>query len=257
MLTFHRFLKFVFTKITLEVELKHRKFRKKEILTPAPVAPWRGVRLGLNLLLKNVHQRIDKKKRLRKHKFLYNVLDELWDTQNNTSVTCKNILEFTTNVLNNAENYRSTKLFPVKRSRRLVFRKTISPSKLIRKSGLRVFRKKKKKRKCFGRARRTRRVRIQNRKKTKKFRKKIAFFNEELYDIFEENETKNPLVTYFFKQRESQRKRRRIFLHKNIFLSLERCVAKKNFLVKQLKKKKFLGKKRFLKKKKLLEKKYS
>merc|ERR1712070_497186 len=115
-----------FNKITLELELKSRKFRKKEILIPIPVSPWKGTRMGLSLLLKNSQTRIDKKKRHRKHKFLYNLLDEMWDTQNQTSLTSKNVVEFTENVLEHAENFRSTRLFPVKKSRRIVY-----PSKLL------------------------------------------------------------------------------------------------------------------------------
>merc|ERR1711977_552142 len=125
-LSFSKFFKSVFNKITLELELKSRKFRKKEILIPIPVSPWKGTRMGLSLLLKNSQTRIDKKKRHRKHKFLYNLLDEMWDTQNQTSLTSKNVVEFTENVLEHAENFRSTRLFPVKKSRRMVY-----PSKLL------------------------------------------------------------------------------------------------------------------------------
>jgi hypothetical protein len=125
-LNFSKFFKSVFDKITLELELKSRKFRKKEILIPIPVSPWKGTRMGLSLLLKNSQTRIDKKKKHRKHKFLYNLLDEMWDTQNQTSLTSKNVVEFTENVLEHAENFRSTRLFPVKKSRQIVY-----PSKLI------------------------------------------------------------------------------------------------------------------------------
>lgn len=82
--------------------------------------------MGLRLLLKNSQTRIDKKKKHRKHKFLYNLLDEMWDTQNQTSLTSKNVVEFTENVLEHAENFRSTRLFPVKKSRQKVY-----PSKLL------------------------------------------------------------------------------------------------------------------------------
>merc|ERR1712107_810703 len=126
LLTFSRFFESVFKKITLELELKSRKFRKKEILIPIPVSPWKGTRMGLRLLLKNSQTRIDKKKKHRKHKFLYNLLDELWDTQNQTSLTSKNVVEFTKNVLEHAENFISTRLFPVKKSRQIVY-----PSKLL------------------------------------------------------------------------------------------------------------------------------
>ena len=127
-LSFSKFFKSVFNKITLELELKSRKFRKKEILIPIPVSPWKGTRMGLSLLLKNSQTRIDKKKRHRKHKFLYNLLDEMWDTQNQTSLTSKNVVEFTENVLEHAENFRSTRLFPVKKARRIVY-----PSRLLEK----------------------------------------------------------------------------------------------------------------------------
>jgi len=50
----------------------------------------------------------------------------MWDTQNQTSLTSKNVVEFTENVLEHAENFRSTRLFPVKKSRRMVY-----PSKLL------------------------------------------------------------------------------------------------------------------------------
>jgi len=125
-LTFSKFFKSVFDKITLELELKSRKFRKKEILIPIPVSPWKGTRMGLRLLLKNSQTRIDKKKRHRKHKFLYNLLDEMWDTENQMSLTSKNVVEFTENVLEHAENFRSTRLFPVKKTRRMVY-----PSNLL------------------------------------------------------------------------------------------------------------------------------
>ena len=82
--------------------------------------------MGLRLLLKNSQTRIDKKKKHRKHKFLYNLLDEMWDTQNQTSLTSKNVVEFTENVLEHAENFRSTRLFPVKKTRRMVY-----PSNLL------------------------------------------------------------------------------------------------------------------------------
>lgn len=126
LLTFSRFFESVFKKITLELELKSRKFRKKEILIPIPVSPWKGTRMGLRLLLKNSQTRIDKKKRHRKHKFLYNLLDEMWDTENQMSLTSKNVVEFTENVLEHAENFRSTRLFPVKKTRRMVY-----PSNLL------------------------------------------------------------------------------------------------------------------------------
>ena len=117
---FRNFIIAVFTKITLELELTFRKFKKKEILVPIPVSSWKGFRLGLNILLKNTKTRLDKKKLVRKNKFLYNLFEELWETLEDKSVTCKNLIEFTANVLENEENYRSTQHFPVRREKRFV-----------------------------------------------------------------------------------------------------------------------------------------
>ena len=39
--------------ITFEIELTQKLFRRKVIFIPKPIAPWRGVRLGLLLLIKN------------------------------------------------------------------------------------------------------------------------------------------------------------------------------------------------------------
>jgi hypothetical protein len=122
----------------LELELKSKKYRKKEILTPIPVSPWRGVRLGLNLVLKNAKNRIEKIKRHKKIKFLYNILDELWDTHTDLSLTSKEIIEFSENVLKHAENFRSTRLFPVSAKRRIIIPK--KRSLIIKKE---LFRKKK------------------------------------------------------------------------------------------------------------------
>ena len=42
----------VFKMLILRLELKVRRYRKKEIFVPTPVAPWRGFRLGLHYFLK-------------------------------------------------------------------------------------------------------------------------------------------------------------------------------------------------------------
>merc|ERR1712188_174825 len=77
--------------------------------------------LGLDMLLKNSKLRIQKTRLPRKIEFLYRFLDEIWDTFHGKSLTCKDVLDFTTKVLDNSENYRSTQLFPVKFERRLKF----------------------------------------------------------------------------------------------------------------------------------------
>lgn len=130
--------------ITFEIELTQKLFRKKVIFIPKPIAPWRGIRLGLLLLIKNSKSRVEKKIRPRKKKFLYNILDEFWDIIHGKGITCKNVIEFTLNVLLHAENYRSTKLFTVKPIRRIG--KTLSKSFLQKYAQIRT-RKVKKNRK--------------------------------------------------------------------------------------------------------------
>ena len=119
--TFPIILNSIFKIITIRLELKVRKFKKSEVVVPAPVSPRRGLRLGLDMLLKNSKLRIQKTRLPRKIEFLYRFLDEIWDTFHGKSLTCKDVLDFTTKVLDNSENYRSTQLFPVKFERRLKF----------------------------------------------------------------------------------------------------------------------------------------
>ena len=111
----------IFKIITIRLELKVRKFKKSEVVVPAPVSPRRGLRLGLDMLLKNSKLRIQKTRLPRKIELLYRFLDEIWDTFHGKSLTCKDVLDFTTKVLDNSENYRSSQLFPVKFERRLNF----------------------------------------------------------------------------------------------------------------------------------------
>jgi len=118
--TFPRVIRGVFSMISLKLELRYRKFRKKEILVPVPIAPWRGLRLGLTLLLKNSRSRVQHIKVHRKVEFLNKLLTEIWETYYRISLTAKDVIEFTDKVLNNTENFRSTQLFPVKLERRNV-----------------------------------------------------------------------------------------------------------------------------------------
>ena len=122
--TFSRVFALIVRALTFTLELKVRKFKKSEVLTPVPISPWRGFRLGTNLLLKNAKTRIQLVRRPRKVEKLYRLLDELWDTLHGQSATCKGIKDFTTKVLESFENYRSTQLFPVREDRREV----VSPS---------------------------------------------------------------------------------------------------------------------------------
>jgi len=125
LLTFPDIIRSVFGMISLKLELRFRKFRKKEILVPVPIAPWRGLRLGLTLLLKNAANRIQKIKIHRKHEFLNKLLMEVWETYYSISLTAKNVIEFTDKVLDNNENFRSTQFFPVKMERRDVLSQII------------------------------------------------------------------------------------------------------------------------------------
>lgn len=118
--TFSKLVKVVFRLIALKVELRHRNFRRKEILVPSPVSPWRGMRLGLNLLLKNAATSNLHEKILRKNKKCNLILNEFWRTFRNISTTCSAIEEFTLKVLEHSENFRLTQLFPVTKFRRSI-----------------------------------------------------------------------------------------------------------------------------------------
>jgi hypothetical protein len=114
---FSKLIRVVFRLITLKLELHSKKFRKKEILVPSPLSPWRGLRLGLNLLLKNsVNTHIVVS--LRKTRKCLQILNELWKTFVGKSVTSSTIKDFTSKVLDNSENFRLTQLFPVNKFRR-------------------------------------------------------------------------------------------------------------------------------------------
>ena len=93
--TFNKLLKVVFQLITLKLELKHKTFRRKELLVPLPVSPWRGLRLGLNLLLTNSSNILVPKTVSRKNKKNYQILSEFWNTFRSKSTTCLSINEFT------------------------------------------------------------------------------------------------------------------------------------------------------------------
>ena len=108
----------VFRMLILQLELKVRRYRKKEIFVPIPVAPWRGFRLGLTFFLKNVKNRIQHIKVHRKVEYFHKLLGELWDTYYGESATSRTILEFTENVLAKSENYRSARFHPVREGRR-------------------------------------------------------------------------------------------------------------------------------------------
>lgn len=130
---FSLFINNLFKLITLKLELKLRKFKRSEVLVPMPISPWRSLRLGLNLLIKNSKIRIQKVKVSRKNEALHRLLDEMWDTVNNKSLTSKSILDFTNKVLESSENFRSTQLFPVNLNRRKLFneKKFISEPKVL------------------------------------------------------------------------------------------------------------------------------
>ena len=123
--TFPLLMGVVFRIITLKLELRMRKFRKKDILIPVPMAPWRGARLGLNMLFKNAAARVITTPRPRKIEFLYRLLDEFWDIFHGKGVTCKNVLEFTEKALESSENYALTPLFPVSK-----FKRSVVPGKI-------------------------------------------------------------------------------------------------------------------------------
>ena len=113
----------VFRFITLKVELKIRKLKKREVSTPSPISPRRGQRKGFEILLKNAKNSVQKVKRARKLDLLYRLVAEIWLTFRGNSETTKDIISFTNNVLENTENFRDTELFSLRRDRRFIISK--------------------------------------------------------------------------------------------------------------------------------------
>lgn len=215
---FSLFINNLFKLITLKLELKLRKFKRSEVLVPMPISPWRSLRLGLNLLIKNSKVRIQKVKVSRKNEALHRLLDEMWDTVNNKSLTSKSILDFTNKVLESSENFRSTQLFPVNLNRRKLFneKKIISEPKHLLNLSL-------KKKKSFKKDRNLNLLKENNNNKKKNFKiflfKKIRLRSTEW-------------------RRRRRRRRLRLFLKKKGKIKFKKKGKKKFNRFKKLKKRK-------------------
>jgi len=95
--------------ITFPCELKSGNFKtkktRKEKLIPQFVSPWRGFRLGLNLLIKNSKIKpvyIKQKTKV----YTYQLLTEIWETDHKYSLTYQNILDFLETLFNYSENIK-------------------------------------------------------------------------------------------------------------------------------------------------------
>ena len=118
--TFSYMMAYVFESITFKMELHSRIHREKDLLVPMPLAPWRGFKIGLDLFFKNAEARTNTIQRPRKVLYLYKILDEFWGTFSGKSKTSKNVAEFSMKVLENFENFRLAKLFPVRSNKRII-----------------------------------------------------------------------------------------------------------------------------------------
>lgn len=118
--SFFFFLAKVFRLITLKVELKTHKFGKAESFSLKLLAPFRGFRLGLNLLFQNSKTRLEFIRRHRKVEYLYKLFSEIWDTSYGQSTTSKDIMEFTDTVLKKTQKSRTRLIFSVWRKRRKI-----------------------------------------------------------------------------------------------------------------------------------------
>merc|ERR1712023_373107 len=94
--------------------------RKLEVKSTVLTAPWKGFRLGINLLLKNSKTRLEIFKRHRKVEYLYKLFDEIWDTYYGQSITSRNVVEFTDSVLKHSQHYKTSQFFTVWHRRRKV-----------------------------------------------------------------------------------------------------------------------------------------
>lgn len=130
-LTFQRLFSIVALKITCCLELKSKKLKRKQIVKPMTMSPWRGFRLGINLFLKNCKTNANTLTRFksREKRQLYSILTELWDTYHNFSETSKNILDFINVVMENTANYRYPRFFNTRPERRFLFLKRIKKKK--------------------------------------------------------------------------------------------------------------------------------
>jgi len=117
-LKFINMLRWVSNLITFKFELKSGRFKakkmKKEKLIPQFITPWRGFRLGLNLLIKNSKVRPTFVKN-KKKTYLYKLLTEIWETYHQYSPTFQHVLEFIDTVFNYSENSRLVKYHSLKK----------------------------------------------------------------------------------------------------------------------------------------------
>jgi len=106
-LSFIEVLKTVIARIILRIELRMTKFKKREFINPVIMAPWRGFRLGLAFLMKNVKNQVQYIKRDRKRDYLYKILTEFMEIYYGKGSTCKNVYEFHNKVMEYQSSFRN------------------------------------------------------------------------------------------------------------------------------------------------------
>lgn len=126
-LSLYMILQGAFKNFSIKLELCLRKFKKREKIYPILVAPWKGFRVGLNMLLKNLKSKGQYIKRHRKVDYLHKILGEFIDVYTGSSITCKNINEFYDEVQEHQINLkRGPKVFVSEK------RESIVPTKIYK-----------------------------------------------------------------------------------------------------------------------------
>lgn len=204
--SFFTFLGKVFRAIMLRLELRVRSFRKLEVKSTVLTAPWKGFRLGINLLLKNSKTRLEIFKRHRKVEYLYKLFDEIWDTYYGQSITSRNVVDFTDSVLKHSQHYKTSQFFTVWHRRRKVLY-----------VGKKLFKKKMKKQKD---GILTKFEKFRNFKKAKNF---LSFSHFKNSNVGKSSDIKDDFLTHHLK-----------FKVFNKFMDLNLTMRKENFYKAEL-----------------------
>jgi len=107
--------------VSVKVELRYSRLRRKQIAVPTIRAPWKALRLGLSLLLRTAKEKIISAPLNRKTGLLYNLWSEIWNTYHRRSLTASKSVKYVDEVIREIHNYRLSKLYPMRKDRRRVF----------------------------------------------------------------------------------------------------------------------------------------
>jgi len=108
--------------VSVNVELRYNRSRRTQIAVPTIRAPWKALRLGLSLLLATAREKIISPSFNRETGLLYNLWSEIWNTYQRRSITATKSVKYVDEVIREIHSYKLSKLFPMRRDRRRVFR---------------------------------------------------------------------------------------------------------------------------------------